>query len=337
MLVLVVVLAAFGVCMTSGCTGPHKGQPPSAVPDRATKKLYLKMVQESAKLSSQERAAIALAEMERSDAWLVWALIAYRRIVQDVKVPYLPPERQTEIIGPEPFVVAALLRNLPDGTSIPVQLAVTEFLDETRDGSWSGKRGFFLTPTIVEYTTDPMREIARNALARLTGKDHGFDQRAWHKAILASAPQAGSGPLFVRMMPEGAATRDRRAAAAALAGAEGSAPWIVWVLSASDPFMRGEEPGKEVAMSDRAVLAALLEKLPDDAPLPVLLAVTVQLSETERGTYSTEDGLPGELSTGPIREIARDALKRITGQDHGFDAHKWRKAILKLPPRRTTD
>ncbi len=35
----------------------------------------------------------------------------------------------------------------------------------------------------------------------------------------------------------------------------------------------------------------------------------------------------------PMREIASDTLKRIMRQDHGFDAVKWRKAILRMPRR----
>jgi len=89
-------------------------------------------------------------------------------------------------------------------------------------------------------------------------------------------------------------------------------------------------------MFDRAVIAVLLESLPSDAPLAVRLAVTEQLDEAGVGRYPIDDESSDVTASGrtlPMREIARDTLKRITGQDHGFDAVKWRKAILHMPRR----
>ena len=297
------------------------------------------MVREDGKYSAQRRAAIALAAMDGSDAWLVWALTSYQRIFQGMPSRYPSGRPFTRMVGPEPLLVHSLLSNLPEDTSPPVQLAVTVFLCETRYGRWSTTEGFLFSRRIGELGTRPMREIAEGTLARISGEDHGFDQDAWRKAILAPATPSGIERLFLQTMPGEGTTHDRRGAAEALAKAEESAPWTVWLLSSLDPFMRGERRNEEVVMLDRAVIAALLESLPNEAPLPVLLAATVQLDETEIGKYQTEDEPSPAMGIGatrPIREIARDTLARITGQDHGFDAEKWREAILNMKrwPRR---
>lgn len=97
-----------------------------------------------------------------------------------------------------------------------------------------------------------------------------------------SVPSMQSRHLYWRMTHYG---YNPRAAAKALATAEGSAPWIVLVLTSSDPMLRGEPSNETTAALDRGVIAALLESLPDDAPMPVLLAVTDQLGETGCGRY----------------------------------------------------
>ncbi len=332
-------VVAGGVVLALGC-GP-RGAATSASP--ACRKLYLQTVwrpESPARTQDRRRAAAELATTKGSGPWIAWLLTS--------SDPFMRRERLKVFFDdgiPEDYimfnfdraVIAALLEDLPDDTPMPVLLAVTEQLDEERRGEYAHTtRKFFFFVYLGNAGTRPIREIARETLVRITGQDHGFDQDGWRKAILAPAPASDSARLFRQVLPEAAATRDRRGAAEALAKTEGSAPWTVWLLSSSDPFMRAERYNEEVAMFDRAVIASLLDSLPSDAPLAVRLAVTEQLAETGVGRYPIDDESSDVTATGrtlPMREIARDTLKRITGQDHGFDAVKWRKAILHMPRR----
>lgn len=89
-----------------------------------------------------------------------------------------------------------------------------------------------------------------------------------------------------------------------------------------------------VAPPDRGVIGALLEHVPRSASPALLWAVTEWLEDSERGTYSKREGLPPllhrqiDLLTEPMRDLARNALKRALRVDHEYDKVAWRRAIL---------
>ncbi len=330
---VIMAVVAGGVVLALGCGA--RSAATSACP--ACRELYLGTLsrpESPRKTVDRRRAAAELATTKGAAPWIAWLLTSSDPFMRGDVWPEGIPE---PIAYHDRAVTAALLENLPDDTPMPVLLAVTEQLHETGRGRYADTtRSFFVFGVHSDYSTKPIREMARETLVRVTGQDHGFDQDGWRKAILAPAPASDSERLFRQTMLEEGATRDRRGAAEALAKTEGSAPWIVWLLSSSDPFMRAERYNEEVAMFDRAVIAALLQGLPSDAPVAVRLAVTEQLDETGVGRYPIADESSDVTASGrtpPMREIARDTLKRITGQDHGFDAIKWRKAILHMPRR----
>jgi len=130
----------------------------------------------------------------------------------------------------------------------------------------------------------------------------------------------------------------RRDAATRLAKDPGATSWIAWFLASDDPFLRGhlnmtDDTTKEL---DRAVIAAILENLPDNVPSEVLLAVTCQLKDSGCGVYSERKRrflvITSLVTSGtpPIREMAVDVLKRNLNRKstYDFDAVRWREIIL---------
>lgn len=139
--------------------------------------------------------------------------------------------------------------------------------------------------------------------------------------------------LFLGTMPAGHTIEDRRRAARHLAEQYPESPWVIWILAANDPFMWGVTADKTTQALDRAVVAALLEGIPDNASSAVLVATTAHLATSERGRYSHTSGGPlsaktSEHRTAPIQEVALAVLKQNTGWDYGYDVDRWRQAIL---------
>ena len=132
-------------------------------------------------------------------------------------------------------------------------------------------------------------------------------------------------------------------AAIRLARQKNSELWVVlllldrnarrYTLSQVDVERKSEiEP--ELEKFEKGVVAAVLMNIPKDAHTAVLLAVTTKLSDAGRGYYSTSKSfgpityLRGDGETKPIREIARNTLKRCLEVDHGYNVVLWREAIL---------
>ena len=148
----------------------------------------------------------------------------------------------------------------------------------------------------------------------------------------------------------------RRSAAAALAEREKAEAWTVLLLldqtSRFAPELLGErypmgflnfvgridfDDSLLFADHDRRVVLSLLEGIPSNASSAVLWAVTCCLKEEMAGRYGYVDILGGQVdaATPEIRQVARQALRRNTGEDWGYDIVKWRQAIeRKHAPRR---
>lgn len=148
-------------------------------------------------------------------------------------------------------------------------------------------------------------------------------------------PVASDKALFLEMLPFGNSVERRRQVAGLLATEFSSSPWIVWILTSDDPFMWGNLANETTAALDRAVLAALLENLPNNVSPSILMAVTTQLDCTERGIYPGRRYMLGSTrmsshATRPLQEIAFDVLTRSIDADHGHDSYLWRQEILSI-------
>lgn len=126
----------------------------------------------------------------------------------------------------------------------------------------------------------------------------------------------------------------RRVHARKLARQSHASGWVVWMLMAKDPFQR--QPGDQLGLMeqfDNSVLAALIDSLPADVPPEVALALTYQLENESNGRWCEQSFKWGVFvrsmkGTPPLREIARDKLKEMTGKDFEYDVNQWREAIL---------
>jgi len=136
---------------------------------------------------------------------------------------------------------------------------------------------------------------------------------------------------------------NRMAAAAELAKLPEGEKWVIVVLLDRTALAEGAGPaagensgrGERLETFDSAVVASMLEALPDNASCEVLWAATSRLSDTSEGRYSLEDRFCGvrvrwiSCSTPPIRKVAQEALVRATGVDYGYDIDKWRHVLLR--------
>jgi len=89
----------------------------------------------------------------------------------------------------ERAVIARLLESLPSHSGDPVLLAATMRLDERGIGRYSTKEGLWPLKRFSDYSTPPIREIAREVLVRALGEDHAYDAKAWRLAIMK--PRSG--------------------------------------------------------------------------------------------------------------------------------------------------
>jgi len=134
----------------------------------------------------------------------------------------------------------------------------------------------------------------------------------------------------------------RMQAAAELADGEAGEEWVIIILSnpscpgveTPDSPAEASNQHQELTPFDRAVVAQILRSLPPHTSDAVLWAVAGWLSETNCGEYPQYEGgfIFGKLAeaqTAPLRDLARETLRRAMGVDMAYDAQAWRKAILK--------
>jgi hypothetical protein len=133
--------------------------------------------------------------------------------------------------------------------------------------------------------------------------------------------------------------QSRMKAAANLARMKGGEQWIILIMldkTALDDFREApfpEEMRQFYDEFDAAVVARLIESLPLEASDALLWSVTYRLSDTQRGRYGETVGIwPFERladgETSPIRDLARDFLKKVLTKDHGYGQQEWRKEIM---------
>jgi hypothetical protein len=137
----------------------------------------------------------------------------------------------------------------------------------------------------------------------------------------------------------GFGVRSRMKAAAELAADKAGEEWVVIILrnpAAGTPNAPSEalNQRQEITPFDRAVVAQILMTLPPHTSDAVLWAVTGWLSETNCGEYPQYEGgfmfgKLAEVQTPPIRDLARETLRRAMEVDMAYDADAWREAILK--------
>jgi len=132
--------------------------------------------------------------------------------------------------------------------------------------------------------------------------------------------------------------QERRAAARKLAENKYMASWVVLLLVQSQMPPAGDEAAQYRQAARRpfelAVVAAVIDSLPEEVDRSVLLALTYLLQEEGEGEWSETRGLIlqtiYECRSQPIRTLARARLKDILGVDHEYDAAAWRTAIMKM-------
>lgn len=134
----------------------------------------------------------------------------------------------------------------------------------------------------------------------------------------------------------GRSNQERREEAAVLAQRADGDSWLILLLtdegtlSGFESMPRARIEG--IRDSDLAPVASLLESIRPPASGPVLWAITTLLSETRRAEWGEDHGFiigyHSDHMSDPIREMAREALRRCLGEDHGYDKEAWRGAIL---------
>ncbi len=92
---------------------------------------------------------------------------------------------------------------------------------------------------------------------------------------------------------------------------------------------------KEFMKIENAMISTLIENIPDDSPKPVLFALTTKLADNGIGiTSKTSEIFPFRKfydgKTPPIKDVARETLKRCLKADYGYDIYKWRDAIINI-------
>ncbi len=146
-------------------------------------------------------------------------------------------------------------------------------------------------------------------------------------------PENGAYELFRKayIRAETETFEDRIEAAGRLPRQRNSEPWVVLLLldRAEDTYRLAKpdvevdpETEGELDKFHNGVVAEVLMNVPDKPHKAVLWAVTAKLSDEGRG-YRKDGG-----ETRPIKDVARETLRRCLGVDHGYDAFVWRQAIL---------
>ena len=117
-------------------------------------------------------------------------------------------------------------------------------------------------------------------------------------------------------------------------------PWVVMLIlsSQTSPVGDEDEQYRQVMRHpfELAVVAAVVDELPEEIDDSILLALTSLLHEEERGEWSEETGW-GPLRTisdhrsQPIRTLARARLKDAFGVDHEWDVTAWQREIIESP------
>lgn len=125
-------------------------------------------------------------------------------------------------------------------------------------------------------------------------------------------------------------------AAAKLAQRQDAAAWNVLLLEDGNIYGDSIEENIDETLKkfDRAVTVVLLENIPTNASGAILWAVANNLSNKEYGEYSRKKTIGTFVikrvfcRTRPIREVARETLKRCLGSDFQYDKSKWKQKIL---------
>lgn len=109
-------------------------------------------------------------------------------------------------------------------------------------------------------------------------------------------------------------------------------PWIVLLLLSPQVPPKGDEieqaRQKDLHRFELAVVAPTIKSLPPETGPSVLWALTLLLDEIGRGSWSESSFfVDRNCGSRPIREMARDYLKKRLGVDCGWEASAWRAAI----------
>lgn len=86
--------------------------------------------------------------------------------------------------------------------------------------------------------------------------------------------------------------------------------------------------------SIHSFVARIIQNLPATTSPEVLWALTYRLDDERSGDYgeTVKTGVFSvaqvDKTTGPLRDVARDALVRILDVDHGYEVGRWRETIL---------
>ncbi len=126
----------------------------------------------------------------------------------------------------------------------------------------------------------------------------------------------------------------RRKAARQLARHEEGEPWLVLLFLSSQTAPTGDkdEQYRQRGMHsfELSVVFAAIEALPEDVSPEVLWALTFMFGDKESARWGDDDAVivMSEYISKPIREEARACLTKRIGVDYGWDASRWRRAIL---------
>jgi hypothetical protein len=145
--------------------------------------------------------------------------------------------------------------------------------------------------------------------------------------------------LYATVLQGNGSLQERRNNAALLGRKKEFTSWAILYLmgfrewQTSPPSASRSSPFEvKLHQFDAAVVASLLDSVPEDCPPELLWAITFLLEDHTKGIYSNVKGNPiisakGEAETGEIRDHARAALRRSLGTDMGFSIQDWQNYL----------
>ena len=132
---------------------------------------------------------------------------------------------------------------------------------------------------------------------------------------------------------------NRVAAAEILASRKDAGAWIGLILQTRVGWRSQVEGYKPIAerlkKGEIGLIVVLLESLPDDTEVALLLPVVELLENHESGEYSRCDSngmfteIVADCKTGPVSDHAEKTLVRCTGKNFGKNVKAWQEYLLR--------
>jgi hypothetical protein len=134
-------------------------------------------------LESRMEAAAKLARTRKGEKWIILIMLDTTSL-DDFREAVLP-QSAPAMYGPfDAAVIASILRNLPGEASGALLWSVTCRLSDSDRGAYSVDAGTWPLGRWEDRMTEPIRDLARDYLVRVIGKDCGYSQALWRQEII---------------------------------------------------------------------------------------------------------------------------------------------------------